>query len=353
MSTPVEMLAVTQPMRALELPDASPQELLHSAAACVREDLELVERRLRTLVHSRVEGVPEMMAYLIEAGGKRVRPLFTCLLARACGYSGELHIDVASVAELLHTATLYHDDVVDEARLRRGKPTANHLFGNKVIVLAGDLMLANSFSLLMEGGHFAISRALSRTVRDMVEGEILQLRAEENLDACVEDYLLMIRHKTASLFRWCGQAAAMIAGRSPEECRAFGNLGEHVGMAFQLVDDLMDFVGDEENTGKALFKDLREGKITLPVLQVLKHHPDIKAELQLELSHALKTGRDFSPNFLDRLQRLIATGVVHGECKRLVYHSLYEARQGLEKLPVSIFRANLCALIDFLGRRDR
>ena len=353
-STPTAATNVTplraKPPKKTSPPEADRENPFIQALNPVEQDLIQVEKRLIHSLESNVAGVPEMMAYLIESGGKRIRPMFSCLLARAWGYTGDHHIPVACVAELLHTATLYHDDVVDHAEIRRGKPTANSIFGNKIIVLAGDLMLAHCFSMLMEGGYFLISRALSRTVKKMVEGEILQLQCEGNLDTTTEQYLKVIEHKTASLFSWCSQAAAMLANASPEVCREMGRFGHHLGMAFQLVDDLMDFTGDHQKMGKTPLNDLKEGKITLPLLLTLKRHPEFKEELEEAL---IKTDSSLqSPSYL-QLQKFVREPEIVQENRDLIQNHLRQAQNLLPLLPESKYRHSLGSLIQYLEQRDR
>ena len=347
--------AITTKPPTISLPEVFCEDFLNSAHAPIKDDLKRVEILLRTSLQSKVEGVPEMMAYLIESGGKRIRPIVTCLMARACGYHGNEHIPIACIAELLHTATLYHDDVIDEAKLRRGRQTANSLFGNKVMVLSGDLMLAHCFSMLMEGGYFHISQALSQTVREMVEGEILELKYEGNFETSLPEYMEMIQLKTASLFSWSTKAAAMTAGFSPIRCKSLASFGHKIGMAFQLVDDLMDFIGDQKTMGKTILQDVEEGKITMPLLLVLKHFPHIKNELIREFNQASwKDGNGIrKKELLFKIQNLILERDVILDSKRIVDEALSQARDILDLLPASVYRTGLISLLAYLSGRDR
>ena len=347
------ILRITSPQ--VEIPKISSEDLLERAYHPVRMDLKQVETFLRDQLESKVEGVPQMMAYLIESGGKRIRPLVTCLLARAAGYRGKDHIPLACVAELLHTATLYHDDVVDDATLRRGKPTANQMFGNKIIVLAGDLMLAHSFALLMDGGFFSASQALSHTVKQMVEGEILQLQSEGNLETTIYDYMEIIEDKTASLFSWCGKAAAVIADQ-PDKIEPLSQFGYQLGIAFQLVDDIIDFTGDEEQTGKGLFKDLMEGKITLPLLLVLEKNPQLKEPLKNELKeiHQKTSKIDLSTySTLHKVKQITRESWVKEQCNYYVENAIDQARNALSILDSSRYRTSIFSLLEYLTQRDR
>lgn len=317
----------------------------------VKPDLEKVEHFLRQSLQSKVEGVPEMMAYLVESGGKRVRPLVSCLVAQACGYRGNDHIVVASVAELLHTATLYHDDVVDNSKLRRGRQTANSIFGNKIMVLAGDLMLAHSYALLMGGGYFEISQALSNTVRQMVEGEILQLQCEGDLTTTQDQYLEIIQDKTASLFAWCAMASGLLAGQSRTMIENLSNFGHHIGMAFQLVDDVMDFLSSRETMGKTPMQDLFEGKITLPLIVTLKHYPHIRPEMERFMMRGPSLS-DSGTSVLNHLKNALNEPAILEDLKNPIRLHLTQAKTALCDLPPSIYKDALFSLVDFLANRD-
>jgi len=335
----------------LQAPQPDAADFFQKSFTPVKPDLEKVELFLRQSLQSKVEGVPQMMAYLVESGGKRVRPLVSCLVAHACGYHGNDHIVVASVAELLHTATLYHDDVVDNSKLRRGRQTANSIFGNKIMVLAGDLMLAHSYALLMGGGYFEISQALSNTVRQMVEGEILQLQCEGDLTTTPEQYLEIIQDKTASLFAWCAMAPGMLAGQSSAMIESLNQFGHHIGMAFQLVDDVMDFSSSRETMGKIPLQDLFEGKITLPLIVILKHYPHIRPEIERFMMRGPSLS-DSGAGVLNVLKNALSEKAILEDIKNPIRLHLTQAKAVLGDLPPSVYKDGLFSLVDFLANRD-
>jgi octaprenyl-diphosphate synthase len=219
---------------------------------------------------SPVELIPQLAAYIVAAGGKRLRPLLTLASARMCGYpmaSGALrHAHLAACVEFIHTATLLHDDVVDESLLRRGLASANAVFGNKASVLVGDFLFARAFQLMVEDGSLKVLAILSRAAATIAEGEVLQLVTQNDLSTSESRYLDVIRGKTAALFAAACQVGAVIADRPEREEEALAEYGMNLGIAFQLVDDALDYAADQAILGKTVGDDFREGKITLPVL---------------------------------------------------------------------------------------
>ncbi len=210
--------------------------------------------------------IPKISAHLIGAGGKRLRPILTLAAARLCGYEGAAHVKLAAAVECIHNATLLHDDVVDESGQRRGKATANTLFGNKPAVLVGDFLFARSFQLMVETGHIEVLRLLSDAAAVIVEGEVLQLAHAGNLSGGEDIYFEVIRGKTAALFEAAAESGAVVAGAGAERCAALRVYGDALGVAFQIADDLLDYGGAAAAIGKNRGDDFREGKATLPVL---------------------------------------------------------------------------------------
>ena len=212
--------------------------------------------------------IPEVTAHLVGAGGKRLRPMLTLAAARLCGYDGPYHVHLAATVEFIHTATLLHDDVVDESRQRRGRPTANLLWDNQSSVLVGDYLFARSFQLMVETGSLRVLDILANAAATIAEGEVLQLTAARNLATTEEVYLKVVRGKTAALFSAATEVGGVIAGAPDAVVRALYQYGDALGVAFQIVDDLLDFDGTEA-TGKAIGDDFREGKLTLPVIRAV------------------------------------------------------------------------------------
>ncbi len=213
--------------------------------------------------------IPEVTAHLVEAGGKRLRPMLTLAAARLCGYAGPYHIHLAATVEFIHTATLLHDDVVDESTRRRGRPTANLLWDNKSSVLVGDYLFARSFQLMVEPGNLRVLDILSSASATIAEGEVLQLTAAQDLATDEAIYLQVIRGKTAALFSAATEAGAVIAGASEAQIQALKTYGDALGIAFQMADDLLDYEGSAASIGKNTGDDFRERKMTLPVIKAV------------------------------------------------------------------------------------
>ena len=235
-------------------------------AAIVAPEMAEVSALIRTRMASEhAPRIPEVTAHLVEAGGKRLRPMLTLASAKMCGYGGPHHIHLAATVEFIHTATLLHDDVVDESAQRRGRPTANLLWDNQSSVLVGDYLFARSFQLMVETGNLRVLDILSNAAATIAEGEVLQLTAARDLSTGPDIYLKVIRGKTAALFSAATEVGAVIAARPEAEVRALAAYGDALGIAFQMVDDYLDFAGSEA-TGKAIGDDFRERKLTLPVI---------------------------------------------------------------------------------------
>ena len=250
----------------LDIAPAKPHERL---AQILSDDL----ARVNALIGERMASehaprIPEVTAHLVEAGGKRLRPMLTLAAARLCGYGGPYHIHLAATVEFIHTATLLHDDVVDESQKRRGRPTANLLWDNKSSVLVGDYLFARSFQLMTDTGNIRVLRILSDAAATIAEGEVLQLTAAQDLRTTEEVYLQVVRGKTAALFSAATEVGGVIAGRPEQEVRALFDYGDALGIAFQIVDDLLDYWGSEA-TGKNLGDDFRERKMSLPLIKAV------------------------------------------------------------------------------------
>ncbi|MEM7509266.1 MAG: polyprenyl synthetase family protein, partial [Pseudomonadota bacterium] len=234
------------------------------------EDMAAVNDTIRDRMNSaHAPRIPEISAHLIEAGGKRLRPILTLAAARMCGYTGHDHVKLAAVVEFIHTATLLHDDVVDESEKRRGKATANILFDNISSVLVGDYLFARAFQLMVETGSLRVLGILSNAAAVIAEGEVLQLTTAHDLTTNVERYEQVIRGKTAALFSAATEVGGVIAKAPEDQVGALNTFGDGLGMAFQLADDLLDYGGSSSNLGKNTGDDFREGKVTLPIIMAI------------------------------------------------------------------------------------
>lgn len=239
-------------------------------AAALAGDMEAVSALIRERMASKhAPRIPEVTAHLVGAGGKRLRPLLTLAAANMCGYTGPYHIHLAATVEFIHTATLLHDDVVDESEQRRGRPTANLLWDNQSSVLVGDYLFARSFQLMTEPGSMPVMRILSNAAATIAEGEVLQLTAAQNLATDAAIYLQVVRGKTAALFSAATEVGGVIADAPESHISALFDYGDALGIAFQIVDDLLDYQGQADATGKNIGDDFRERKLTLPVIKAV------------------------------------------------------------------------------------
>ncbi len=239
-------------------------------AAYLADDLAAVNDLIRTRMASEhAPRIPEVTAHLVDAGGKRVRPMLTLGAAHMMGYTGDHHIKLAATVEFIHTATLLHDDVVDESGQRRGRPTANLLWDNKSSVLVGDYLFSRSFQLMVETGSLRVLDILANASATIAEGEVLQLTAAQDLATTEDTYLQVVRGKTAALFSAATEVGGVIAGADEAQIQALYDYGDALGIAFQIVDDLLDMQGDPNATGKNVGDDFRERKLTLPLIKAI------------------------------------------------------------------------------------
>ncbi len=243
-----------------------PSQSLKPLLDLVSEDMGGINHIILDKAISDVDLIPELAHHLIDSGGKRLRPMLTIAAAKLCGYPESGHIRVAAAVEFMHTATLLHDDVVDESSLRRGKKTARMIWGNQASVLVGDFLLGQAFRMLVDVGSLPVLRIMSNAAAVIAEGEVMQLAAAKNTSTTEDDYLAIINAKTAALFSAAAEVGAAIAERPAEEQTALKSYGKNLGLAFQLVDDALDYSGDSARLGKAIGDDFREGKITLPLI---------------------------------------------------------------------------------------
>jgi octaprenyl-diphosphate synthase len=255
----------------------------YSFFAQLDDDLQLIEEEIKKNLHSSVPLIALVTRYIMRSGGKRLRPLLMVLASRLSNYQGNYHSALSIVFEYLHAATLRHDDVVDNAELRRGRPSANTLWGNAAVVLVGDFLLATSFLLTVMSGNLRILQVLSETTTSMAEGEVLQLINSDNLEISEEDYIEVVTRKTAILISAACQIGAILGEADEEQEEAMRIFGLNLGIAFQLRDDFLDYAGSEEEFGKPVGKDLQEGKITLPLIHALQSSNEADRRRLVEL----------------------------------------------------------------------
>ena len=236
----------------------------------IAQDMSIVDDVIREKLHSHVLLIRQVSEYIINSGGKRLRPALVILSAGAFGYPGKFHYHLAAVVEFIHTATLLHDDVVDESELRRNKETANALFGNAASVLVGDFLYSRAFQMMVEVNNMRVMQVLADATNTIAEGEVLQLLNCRDPQVTEENYLQVIRYKTAKLFEAASRLGAILGNATPEEEEAMAIYGMHLGTAFQLIDDMLDYSGNNQDTGKNLGDDLAEGKPTLPLIYAMR-----------------------------------------------------------------------------------
>jgi octaprenyl-diphosphate synthase len=312
----------------------------------LRPDMAEVDHVIRARLHSEVVLVRQVAEYIISGGGKRLRPALVILCAKALGYQGAHHHELAATVEFIHTATLLHDDVVDESALRRGRDTANAVFGNAASVLVGDFLYSRAFQMMVGVHDMHVMEILSEATNVIAEGEVLQLMNCHDPDISEEAYLRVIRYKTAKLFEASGRLGAVVAMAGDQIEVALGRYGMHLGTAFQLVDDVLDYSGDVEQTGKNLGDDLAEGKPTLPLLHVMRHGTPEQAE---RVRHAIQEG-DIE-QFQAILEAVRTTGALAytRECAR---REATMAIESIDCLPPGIYKEALIELCGFAVDRD-
>jgi octaprenyl-diphosphate synthase len=329
----------------LDEPTLRPQEMLASLLA---DDLaevgHLIEERMAS---EHAPRIPEVTAHLVRAGGKRLRPMLTLASARLCGYEGWDHIRLATAVEFIHTATLLHDDVVDESRQRRGRPTANLLWDNKSSVLVGDYLFARSFRLMVETGSLRVLDILSEAAATIAEGEVLQLTAARNIATDAPTYLKIVRGKTAALFAAACEVGGVLAGRPVEEVEALRRYGDGLGVAFQIADDLLDYRGDARTTGKNVGDDFRDRKLTLPlILAVAQANEGERAfwRRTIEAGKQEEGDLDQAIGLMHKYRTLEAT---EAEARRWAE----KADDAIRQLPKSELRSHLIDLADYVVSR--
>jgi octaprenyl-diphosphate synthase len=316
----------------------------------VRGELERVEREFARHLESRVELIPQMGRYIQTSGGKRVRPAVLLLAARLCGYIGERGVLNAAVVEFIHTATLVHDDIIDEAETRRGRLAAHSRWGNDVTVLLGDYLYIRSMAMALTQDTLEVVRLLCDVTLRMIEGELYQLTKTGDASITEEEHFEIIRRKTAYLFSGCAEIGGLLGACSPERRIALREYGFNLGIAFQIVDDVLDYTADEAALGKPIGGDLREGKVTLPVILLLGS----AGAPAMDLVQRVIAERTVSPEDWRTIKDLLARhGAVDAAFGRAVTYAR-RAKQALTAaFPSSVERDGLIALTDYVLNRDR
>jgi len=331
----------------LETSRRAKAKALDSLVALVEEDLRAVNRTIVARMHSPVALIPQLAGHIVAAGGKRLRPLLTLAATKLCGYEGERHIKLATCVEFIHTATLLHDDVVDDSELRRGQSSANAIWGNQSSVLVGDFLFSRAFELMVEDGSLKVLHILSRASSVIAEGEVHQLLTSNDTETSEAQYLEVIQAKTAELFAAAARIGAVVAERPDVEEEALRVYGLNLGIAFQLIDDVLDYSARQAELGKTVGDDFREGKITLPVILAFRRGDDGERAFWKRTLETL----DQKDGDLARAMELMKTHSSLADTVNRARHYGAVARDALGIFPESPVKTALLEIIDFCIER--
>jgi octaprenyl-diphosphate synthase len=312
----------------------------------IREDMEAVNQRILQRLHSDVALINQIGAYIISSGGKRLRPMLVLLAARACRYAGQDHIDAAAIIEFIHTATLLHDDVVDESALRRGRDTANAIWGNEASVLVGDFLYSRAFQMMVDIRSMRVMDIMANTTNAIAEGEVMQLLNRNDPDTTEERYRQVIERKTARLFEAASRLGAVLAGRPEPEELALARYGLHLGTAFQMIDDVLDYSASSEEIGKNIGDDLAEGKPTLPLIYAMRH--GAPQEVRFIREAITQGGRE---NIAIITRAIESTGAI-AYTAHLARQEAEQAIAALAAIPESPHKEALAGLAEFSVNRQ-
>jgi octaprenyl-diphosphate synthase len=314
----------------------------------IQKDLDKLELSIDELISTRVSYIKEIVTYIIKSGGKRVRPVLVMLCSKLCGYRGRKHIPYAAIIEFIHTATLLHDDVVDNAKTRRGLSTVNTVWGNEPSVLVGDFLYSRSFELMSRDGNNEILKTISKVTTALSEGEILEIVRTADVETTEKDYYEIIGNKTAVLFGAACEIGAILGGRPDSERRALRNFGYDLGIAFQLMDDVLDYTSYNDVLGKHVGTDLKEGKVTLPLIHVLRKAGEKdKAYIEKIFTKQRITQRDF-----DRVLAITEKNGGIAYTLDATERHLTQAKGYLDIFPASRYKTALLELADYMLKRE-
>jgi octaprenyl-diphosphate synthase len=321
---------------------------MESVLTLIREDLELLEVAIEKMVTTKVDFIKKIVSHIIKSGGKRVRPILLILSSKLCGYNGDKHIAYAAIVEFIHTSTLLHDDVVDNAKTRRGSSTANIVWGNEPSVLVGDFLFSKSFDLMVEGNSLDILRVMSKTTTALAEGEILELVQTSDIETGESEYYEIITNKTAVLFSAACEVGAILGNADMKTRQALRDFGHHFGVAFQLTDDVLDYTSKDAVLGKHVGTDLEEGKVTLPLIHAMKYASDKeKARIKRIIEKRKPTVKDF-----EGVKNLIRQyGGTDYTLKTAGNHTA-KAKELVGSLPPSPYREAFLTLTDYMLKRS-
>lgn len=336
------------PQKSAKLEMAQSNNAILALKDFVAHDLEAVNRDILSKMESPVQLIPQLAGHLIASGGKRLRPMLTLGAAALIGYKGNRHVGLAACIEFIHTATLLHDDVVDNSDLRRGKETANALWGNAASVLVGDFLFSRSFELMVEDGSLDVLKSLSKASATISEGEILQMQIVGDVTTSEETYLTVIQAKTAALFAASCEVAALVASASTQERNALYSYGNYLGIAFQIADDALDYTADQASLGKAIGDDFREGKLTLPVIRAYAK----SSEDERIFWKRVMAGRKQQQNDLDKAIEIMKKYAALEQTEQAAKEYAEKAKSALDIFPDTDMKNILKGVADFAIERS-
>ena len=314
----------------------------------IQKDLDKLESSIDELMSTRVNYIKDIVTYIIKSGGKRVRPVLVMLCSKLCGYKGKKHVAYAAIIEFIHTATLLHDDVVDNAKTRRGLSTVNTVWGNEPSVLVGDFLYSRSFELMSRDGNNEILKTISQVTTALSEGEILEIVKTADVGTTEKDYYEIIGNKTAVLFGAACEIGAILGERSQGERKALRNFGYNLGIAFQLMDDVLDYTSFNHVLGKRVGTDLNEGKVTLPLIYILNNSNEKdRAYIESIFDKQKITQRDF-----DRVRKIIEKNGGIAYAMDATEKHLDKAKKYLDIFPASHYKTALLELADYMLKRE-
>lgn len=320
--------------------DFSPKPPHEDLKQILQDDLINVNKMIITYLSSDVTLIPRIAQHLILAGGKRIRPLITCAAAKLCGYTGTRHIPLAASIEFVHAATLLHDDVIDESTTRRNQPTANALWGNKASILVGDFLFARAFELMVKTDSITVLETIAEASKKISEGEILQLDALHNIEISKENYFRIIAAKTATLFSAGCKSGAMLATDDAAKISALHAFGHNLGMVFQIIDDILDYTGDARTIGKDIGNDIREGKVTLPLIRAF----EAASPTQKTFIEGLLTGKTIDEKDFNQLHLILGEHQSIESCYSTALTYYEKALESLDIFPDTPLKSSLQAL---------
>jgi octaprenyl-diphosphate synthase len=321
---------------------------VESITALILEDLTRLESSIQQLITTKIAFIKDIVNHIIKSGGKRVRPILIILTARLCGYKDQEHVPYAAIMEFVHTATLLHDDVVDNAKLRRGSSTANTVWGNEPSVLVGDFLFSKAFDLMTHDGNTDILKVMSEATTALAEGEILELLKTSDPDTTEEEYFEIVANKTAVLFSAACEVGAILGRVGDERRFLLRSFGHNLGMAFQLTDDILDYTSFDAILGKSIGTDLKEGKVTLPLIHALKYVTIREREGITKVLNRLKmTARDF-----ERVRGVIKKYGGLDHTARAAEQFVFAAKSFLKDFQPSPYKDALLALADHMVKRE-